>query len=249
MKQSLLLERMDSGQYADFTKEELTFLFDGLKAGHGSIGAESYRGFLTYGPKPLHELFLKEAHALSQAEIASYVSHWPGKYAVLDFGVDEARCRTLRIQDVMPTWNTLVSTSPGANFIFAYCLKCGWQRSLPMIHMWREPPAREPWNLFDLDDRETTRAIYDFARQNLGMPYVEVRAVFALCQHCFRPCACGAELGQRVTSEELSLYMYEGRCFSCGGDSITKLPLPKPSPADLKLYRGKLRTLRMGVKP
>ena len=253
MKLTTLLNQMEDAQYADFTKEELVFLFAELNKGRGALSTECYQGFLEHGPEPLRGLFLKEAHELSRSEVARLIGLWHGKYALLEFGVSAREPMTITTDTVLGVWDSLVSNGefiyPRAHIALAHCLKCERESSLPMIHMWQEPPDRSVWRMFDVNDRETAIAIQDLRREGIGGQGPDIfRTVSALCRSCYRPCLCGAVLGQRVGSEELRLNLYEVVCITCGGNSIAKLPLPKPSPTDLKLYRGKLLTLRTGVK-
>lgn len=253
MKLTTLLNQMEDARYADFTKEELVFLFAELNNGHGALSAECYQGFLEHGPEPLRGRFLKEAHELSRLEVARHIGIWPGKYALLEFGVSARKSTVIATDTVLGVWDSLASsgkfTYPRAHIILAHCLKCGRENSLPMIHMRKEPLDHAVWKMFDMDDAGTARAIQDLGLDGFGIRGLDILlAVAALCRECYHPCLCGALLNPRVSSEELRLYLYDGVCIACGGNSIAKLPLPKPSPRDLKLYRGKLLTLRTGVK-
>lgn len=131
---------------------------------------------------------------------------------------------------------------------FHECLFCGDAGTLGVTVMSAHQEFKPLYGMFNSMHGPTLLDVQQFLART-RTDGVTISRISGLCRNCYKECLqCGAKMTMpRVTLETLDSYYNEGLCASCGGNTISKLPVPKPSRKDLKAYRVKFTSLYKGV--
>ena len=240
-----IIRLLEDELYGHITLDQLRILFQGVDE-----GVEIYPGFvrryIELGPQDERRtFFLDRALAISRQTMEMRLSH-AGLYVfVATHGaIPKARA--------MGVWDQIVRDSPEnpgrwPTFTVCVCIRCRDRTSYPMLSVLKlSRPVKPSDLLFDptfLSTRDGIRAIMQLAPERFSE---DEYLIAGLCQECNNPCTCGIKLTPSASREDLLSFVSDGVCSQCGGNSLAKLQLPKPSPKELKIYHNKLRDLRKG---
>ncbi len=247
------LDRMWDGK--PVTKEGYDQAFAEIRAGNGSLDGYIIARYMANDP--VNAVYLQtEAIKLARETLEYHlnipVAGFPSPFVLWciqnHHGTWVKRDTVLKTFDAQMASPTAIRDHYATRVQFHYCIFCGYEGSLGITTLSCRKEFKPLHNMFDSTHGLTVLALQQFISRTRD-DAVAMSRISGLCRTCYKGCLqCGAHMTlPQVSLETLDSYYGEHLCPSCGGNTISKLPIPKPSRTDLRAYRVKFTAFHKEV--